>query len=153
MSASQRMEPADPRAKAIEAMARAMYEDGSQQPRTWDEVLAQFGDEDGFVKACRFKAKSVLAALEQEGLVLTDTREDERELALVAALAHMADIHHRTLTGSRLHDPERIVDFTDCGCLTCRFVADTLTAYADSREALSSVPAPPATREEESTDA
>ena len=38
---------------------------------------------------------------------------------LVEALAKLADKHHRTLTGSKLHDPET-KDFWDCECLTCK---------------------------------
>lgn len=38
---------------------------------------------------------------------------------LRGALERLADLHHRTLTNSRLHDPERIDSFHDCPCKTC----------------------------------
>jgi hypothetical protein len=45
---------------------------------------------------------------------------------LAAALADLADKHHRTVRGSRKHDPERIEDFRDCPCLTCKAAAAAL---------------------------
>jgi hypothetical protein len=47
-------------------------------------------------------------------------KERSRSRSLVAALVKLTDQHHRTLTGSRLHDPERISDFRACPCLTCK---------------------------------
>ena len=66
--------PVDPRAKAIEVMARAMYEDSQWRMRgesTWDRTSEQ--------ESYRADARAALAALEQEGLVLTDTREEESD--------------------------------------------------------------------------
>lgn len=60
------------------------------------------------------------------------TEPEDRELALVAALAELADIHHRTINGSRLHNPEVVKDFTQCSCFSCRYARDTLTDWADS---------------------
>jgi hypothetical protein len=48
-------------------------------------------------------------------------------VSLRQGLAKLADQHHRTLTGSRLHDPERITDFRDCSCVTCRSAAQLLS--------------------------
>jgi len=45
---------------------------------------------------------------------------------LEAALRNLADTHHRTLTNSRLHDPEHIESFQDCPCMTCREAAAAL---------------------------
>jgi hypothetical protein len=50
--------------------------------------------------------------------------ENER---LREALRKLTDQHQRTLTGSRKHDPERILDFRDCPCVTCRTTALLLT--------------------------
>lgn len=61
-----------PRAKAIEAMARAMYARAvgdTRESQTWHD-----------------DARAALAALEQEGLVLTDTREVQRLRAEVRRL-------------------------------------------------------------------
>jgi hypothetical protein len=44
----------------------------------------------------------------------------ERQLAgAVEALRRLAEIHHGTLTPSRLHDPENR-DWTECECKSCR---------------------------------
>lgn len=37
----------------------------------------------------------------------------------VEALCKLADLHHRTLTGSKKHDPEN-QDWTECECKSCR---------------------------------
>lgn len=42
-------------------------------------------------------------------------------------LRHLADAHHRTLTGSKKHDPARL-DFTECPCLTCAKTAAFLAS-------------------------
>ena len=72
MSALQRQEP-DPRAKAIEAMARKLCEQGIRalngSEATWERHA------DGFRGMAREALAAALAALEEEGLVLTDTRE------------------------------------------------------------------------------
>ncbi len=55
----------------------------------------------------------------------------EAAIALIApTLEWLADLHHRTLTGSRLHDPERIERFRDCPCLSCQRVAGLLGGVA-----------------------
>lgn len=41
------------------------------------------------------------------------------EVIIVRALAHVADVHHRTIEGSKKHDPEKHMNFWDCPCLTC----------------------------------
>jgi hypothetical protein len=41
------------------------------------------------------------------------------------ALADLVDRHHRTVTVSRLHDPEN-QDWRECPCLTCAAAADVL---------------------------
>lgn len=40
-------------------------------------------------------------------------------------LIYLVDLHHRTLTGSKLHDPENL-DWTDCPCKSCRRVKEVL---------------------------
>lgn len=47
---------------------------------------------------------------------------------LESALAKLADLHHRTLTGSKLHDPERVLDWRDCACRSCRDAATSMLA-------------------------
>lgn len=60
---------------------------------------------------------------------------NEREVeALGAALRHVADIHHRTLTPSRLHDPERQIDFEACECLTCKMATAALRGVSTGTE-------------------
>lgn len=41
-----------------------------------------------------------------------------REMA--KALAKLADKHHRTLEGSKLHNPRESMDFWECPCNTCK---------------------------------
>jgi hypothetical protein len=38
---------------------------------------------------------------------------------VVEALRKLADLHHRTLVNSKLHDPENR-DWTECECKSCR---------------------------------
>jgi hypothetical protein len=42
------------------------------------------------------------------------------------ALETLADQHHRTVVGSKLHDPENI-GWRDCSCKTCRAVVEVLS--------------------------
>lgn len=42
------------------------------------------------------------------------------------ALRRLAQHHHDTITGSRLHDPENIKSFEDCSCKSCRAVVAAL---------------------------
>jgi hypothetical protein len=51
--------------------------------------------------------------------------ERERDVLRVA-LAELADLHHRTLMGSRLHDPLNVLDFTACTAKSCRAAAEVL---------------------------
>jgi hypothetical protein len=46
---------------------------------------------------------------------------------LATALCTITDRHHRTLENSRLHDPERTINFWHCECLTCKEVTRVLT--------------------------
>lgn len=46
---------------------------------------------------------------------------------LKTALEKLADQHHRTLTGSKFHDPEN-QSWRKCPCLTCRAVLAAVTA-------------------------
>ena len=46
-----------------------------------------------------------------------------RELALERALIDLADLHHRMLSPSKLHDP-RHQEFWECDCLTCKKVME-----------------------------
>lgn len=55
-------------------------------------------------------------------------RLEEVEHRLAVTLRYLAAEHHRTLTNSRLHDPEHIDSFTECPTLTCRKAAATLRA-------------------------
>lgn len=64
------------------------------------------------------EARQMAHRLEQENLDLR-----EHVASLRGALVRLTDQHHRTLTNSRLHDPEHIVDFRDCLCLTCKTTA------------------------------
>lgn len=41
------------------------------------------------------------------------------------ALAALADLHHRTITNSRLHDPER-QEWRDCPCRSCEAAMSVL---------------------------
>lgn len=50
----------------------------------------------------------------------------ERARTLSETLRYLADLHHRTLTGSKKHDPENVVSFEDCECLTCRKATDAI---------------------------
>lgn len=45
---------------------------------------------------------------------------------LAATVNYLASLHHRTIEGSRKHDPERIDDFAACPCLSCRKAAAAL---------------------------
>jgi hypothetical protein len=45
---------------------------------------------------------------------------------LQTALFKLADKHHRTLTGSKLHDPEKEARFWHCECLTCKAATKAL---------------------------
>ena len=51
----------------------------------------------------------------------------ERVTVLERALEELADLHHRTLSGSRRHDPENR-DWRDCPCLSCRGAREALDA-------------------------
>ena len=83
--ASQRQEPGDPRAKAIEAMARQAFNEavrGSNGP--WE-------DQDDHVRQSWLNAaarnfSAALAALEAEGWGLTCTREGERRRATISEI-------------------------------------------------------------------
>lgn len=57
---------------------------------------------------------------------------------LAATLRFLADQHHRTLTNSRLHNPEHIADFAECPCLPCRKAAAALRLAERARAALAS---------------
>ena len=80
VTALQRQEP-DPRAKAIEAMARAIESDlrGLGDPTGQRYETAPILSNPATAEhAAKRAARAALAALEQEGLVLTDTREVQR---------------------------------------------------------------------------
>lgn len=49
------------------------------------------------------------------------------------ALATLADIHHRTKVGSKLHDPEQCV-WQDCICRTCASVQQVLSGTEAERQ-------------------
>lgn len=59
---------------------------------------------------------------------------------LAGCLTYLASLHHRTLTNSKLHAPERISDFHDCPCLPCRKAAATLRILDRHYAALASRP-------------
>lgn len=63
----------------------------------------------------------------QHGVLLDQIKElhadNER---LREALRDLAQRHHDTITGSRLHDPESIASFTDCSCKSCVAAASVL---------------------------
>lgn len=124
-AALQRQEPGDPRAKAIEAMARAMYAVMRRRLAKWD-IPTWEEQSAARHEAYREDARAALAALEQEGLVLTDTREAERlremEVHLWATVPH---IHWQGGTRGT-HN----CDFKDCNIAPC----------PQLREALSTVP-------------
>jgi hypothetical protein len=65
-------------------------------------------------------------------IVAQDALDAYKEIARLKAakdtvIARLADIHHRTVTGSRNHDPENTPDFRRCPCLTCREAQLALT--------------------------
>jgi hypothetical protein len=86
------MEPGDPRAKAIEAMARQAFDDGVRGSNgPWD---AQHEDiRRSWLNAAERSLCVALAALEQEGLVLTDTREAETVATLRGLLGTLRAIN------------------------------------------------------------
>lgn len=47
-------------------------------------------------------------------------------------LEWLADIHHRTMTGSKFHNPEAISSFKDCPCLTCIRITKVLENASSS---------------------
>lgn len=49
---------------------------------------------------------------------------------LCNGLADLADLHHRTVAGSKKHDPEHVTNFRDCPCKPCQRAA----ALLDGRE-------------------
>lgn len=56
-----------------------------------------------------------------------DRSQLQRDLdEAIAALRHLADVHHRTLTGSILHDPHN-QDWTECECKTCQLAQSIVT--------------------------
>lgn len=76
---------------------------------------------------------SVGAAIEMACHAYHISATQSRIEALESALATLADQHHRTLRGSKLHDPERVSDWRDCACLTCRGAATVLQAGGEAR--------------------
>lgn len=64
----------------------------------------------------------------------------ERAERAETALLGLVDLHHRTLTGSKLHDPENI-DWPECPCKTCEGIrlmlpeqaTDALASYKAQR--------------------
>lgn len=57
---------------------------------------------------------------------------EQRADAAKDALVALADAHHRTITGSRLHDPEHIEDFRDCPAKSCQKARTALDATPTS---------------------
>lgn len=58
--------------------------------------------------------------------------EPSRISELESSLAALADQHHRTLTGSSLHDPERTEDFRECPAKSCQAAAKSLQPQEES---------------------
>lgn len=54
-----------------------------------------------------------------------DEARDEVE-RLRVALVYLADLHHRTRTGSRKHDPENR-EWRDCDCASCLYAQFAMT--------------------------
>lgn len=46
---------------------------------------------------------------------VSEDRIDE----MARVLAKVVDVHHRTIEGSRLHNPREQMDFWKCPCKTC----------------------------------
>lgn len=83
--------------------------------------------------------ETALRDRDQECVWRTDSESREHDLreqleATRMALARLADLHHRVLTNSKLHDPERIDSFRDCPCKTCRDASVALTASNPKEE-------------------
>ena len=64
---------------------------------------------------------------ETAGLLARHDALLERVTVLERALTRLADLHHRTLTGSKKHDSENL-DWTECPCLSCRGAKRALDA-------------------------
>jgi hypothetical protein len=56
---------------------------------------------------------------------------EQQQAKLREQLANLADLHHRTIAGSRLHDPEHIEDWQQCPARSCRAVAAALAATTE----------------------
>ena len=164
MTPSQRLEPGDPRAKAIEAMARGVRQRWLDEQRldlepAWEHLHDE--SKDSYLA----DARAALAALEQEGLVLTDTREDPRMVPLAAVLLALEMQACRTQMGrsaaefieerfehlADTHEVQRLREALNrIGELPRESRGGGLTrARSIAREALSSVPTPPAARKED----
>jgi hypothetical protein len=68
-----------------------------------------------------------------ERVGLSKLEEDAMKYAIqpfVDELERLADIHHRTIGGSRLHDPENIEDISQCNAITCKRVTKLVRSYS-----------------------
>ena len=144
MTALQRMEPGDPRAKAIEAMARGVRQRWLDEQRldlepAWEHLHDE--SKDSYLA----DARAALAALEEEGLVLTDTRAVER-LELGDDAVHIRDPGDRlrTLCGHHVPNARRIGDpVLDAAgeCWTCQAKAEALSSVPVEEEESDAEPA------------
>lgn len=138
VSALQRMEPGDPRyAKAIEVMARGMYEQvvaTTPSAAPWGDAFESLRD--GY----RRYARAALAALEAEGWVLTDTREVERlREAIRAELTH-GGIRDRIAQATTIIGASLLSSPDMARAAAERLDRDRDAFYERMAEALSSVP-------------
>lgn len=87
---------------------------------SWTELIDDFPQIEvvplSTLQAARSRADSLQARVDQ----------------VEGALRDLADIHHRTLSGSRKHDPEHR-EWDECDCLTCRAAQDALSDQEEAR--------------------
>lgn len=99
----------DPDREAVEAATQAVYE-----------------QREDAAENCAIAIDQAVADVNADNTCLSALVEE-----LEAALAWLADIHHRTMTGSKLHDPEH-KSFRDCPCGTCRAARSALSPDSEN---------------------
>lgn len=62
----------------------------------------------------------------------------KRNQELTSALHRLIKIHHSTITGSKLHNPN-VQPWGACECLTCKYVASLLPEQAEASKEAKSV--------------